>query len=189
MKPALTQEDFAAAAQRLGCEVAAIKAVAKVESAGSGFCSDDFPKTLFEGHVFFRYTGGQYAVSHPTLCHQRWTKEFYGKTWQEERQRLVAAVQLNRTAALMSASWGKFQIMGFNHPLCGCTTVQAFVNRMCQSESEQLNLFCDYIIHAGLVDELIHKDWQRFARLYNGPLYAKNQYVEKLTAAYEEALA
>lgn len=184
MKPPLTVHDFDAAAEMLGCERAMIQAVAEVESRGSGFCPDDFPKTLFEGHIFFRYTDGLYATSHPTLCYKSWTTKFYGKTWQAERQRLADAIRLNRTAALMSASWGKFQIMGFNYALCGCVALQAFVNRMSKSEAEHLSLFCEYIISAGLDDELRDKNFDRFARLYNGPLYQKNEYPEKLVAAY-----
>lgn len=186
MKKALSGQEFVVAAVHLQVEVATIKAVAEVESAGEGFCPDDFPKILFEGHVFHRYTDGLYAQSHPNICYQKWTRQFYGKTWQEERERMAEAIRLNRTAALMSTSWGKFQIMGFNFALCGCVAIQQFVNMMCRSESEQLRLFCEYIISAGLQDELQAKDWARFARLYNGPLYEKNRYVEKLTSAYNK---
>lgn len=186
MKPTLTLQDFEQAAAQLGCETAVIQAVAEVESRGLGFCPDDFPKTLFEGHIFHRYTNGLYATSHPTICYPKWTRQFYGKTWQAERQRLADAIRLNRTAALMSASWGKFQVMGFNYALCGCVAVQQFVNEMSRSEAEHLRLFCEYIIHSGLDDELMARNWSRFARLYNGPLYQKNQYDVKLEKAYQK---
>ena len=52
MPPSLTEADYAAAAGRLGCSVAAIKAVAKVESKGSGFLPSGEPRILFERHVF-----------------------------------------------------------------------------------------------------------------------------------------
>lgn len=183
MKLSLTDHDFEQAAALLGCEVAAVRAVAEVESNGVGFCPDDFPRTLFEGHIFYRYTNGRYTTTHPTLCHVNFTNQFYGKTWREERYRLEEAIKLNRTAALMSASWGRFQIMGFNYTLCGCWNIQQFVNAMCRSEAEHLRLFCEYIVNIGLQDELQFEDWERFARLYNGPLYWKNQYDVRLKKA------
>ena len=184
MKPHLTETDFDEAANYLGCDVPALKAVAEVESAGRGFCPDDFPKILFEGHVFYRFTCGAYAAAHPSLCYKGWTREHYGRTWQAERARFESAIALDRDAALMSTSWGMFQIMGFNHGVCGCATIQRFVNSMCQSEREQGRLFIEYIIHEGLVDELREHRWDDFARRYNGPLYFKNKYAERMAAAY-----
>jgi len=187
MKAPLADLDFIEAANLLNCEVAAIRAVAEVESGprGGGFCPDGFPVTLFEGHIFFKYTKGIYALNHPTICYPRWTKEFYGKTWTDERLRLEEATKLDRRAALMSASWGRFQIMGFNYPLVGCTHIQQFVNLMCKSESVQLDLFCQYIIHECLDDELRERRWDDFARRYNGPAYQKNDYAGKLNRAYK----
>ncbi|WP_262919099.1 N-acetylmuramidase family protein [Niabella hibiscisoli] len=51
-KPILTEKDFQDAARQLNCEVAAIKAVAEVESKGDGFLPTGEPKILFERHIF-----------------------------------------------------------------------------------------------------------------------------------------
>jgi hypothetical protein len=186
MKETLTEQDFIDAATLLGCEIACVKAVAEVESGKSGgFCPDDFPVILFEGHIFSRYTNGLYSRQYPTISYPKWTRQFYGKTWQEERGRLESATALNRNAALMSASWGRFQIMGFNHGICGYVTVQQFVNAMCKSEREQGRLFVEYIIHEGLTDELRERRWDDFARFYNGPLYTMTDYAGKLARAYK----
>lgn len=182
----LNKEDFIDDAAKIGCSVAAIQAVAEVESKGSGFDPEEFPVTLFEGHWFYRYTGGKFAESYPSLCYQKWTKQFYGKTWKEEKARLNQAIQLDRTSALMSASWGMFQIMGFNFSVCGFKSVQLFVNAMCKNENEQLAAFTNYVINSGLADELRRLDWDKFAYLYNGPEYQKNQYAQKLARAYEK---
>jgi hypothetical protein len=186
MKPKLTERDFRDAAEFIGCEVATVKAVAEVEAPRGGFCLDDFPVTLFEGHIFYRYTKGRFAESHPELCYPKWTTRFYGRTWRYERDRLEEAVALDRKAALMSASWGRFQIMGFNFPVVGCTSVQQFVNRMCESERKQGGLFVQYILHEELTDELRDRRWDDFARYYNGPLYQKNRYAERLEEAYRK---
>jgi hypothetical protein len=185
----ISKAGFIAAAQEIGCEVEAVMAVARVESSGAGFDPEGFPRTLFEGHWFHRYTNGKFAASNPTLCYPKWTKQFYGKSWQEEKARLSQAIALDKTSAMLSASWGMFQIMGFNFSKCGYKTVQQFVNDMCKSEDSQLLIFTDYVKNAGLADELRDKRWADFARLYNGPEYAQNKYDTKLQAAYAAAKA
>lgn len=180
----LTRDDFLDDAKLIGCDVAAIQAVAAVESAGGGFNPDNTPKTLFEGHWFHRYTKGKFAESHPHLCYPKWTKKFYGKTWQEEQARLNQAILLDPKAAYLSASWGMFQVMGFNFAICNFKTVEDFVEAMRKDENEQLMAFTNYVIHNGLSDELQSLDWAKFARGYNGPEYQKNQYDTKLAKAY-----
>lgn len=66
----LTEQGYIDAAKELGCEVAAIKAVAEVESRGLGFLPTGEPKILFECHRFFKYTYGKYAISNPDICNK-----------------------------------------------------------------------------------------------------------------------
>lgn len=183
----LTPQDFQNCAKAIGCEPAAVQAVASVETHGDGLDSTGFPVTLFEGQWFHKFTQGQFDRLHPTISYPTWTRQYYGKTRAEEKARLDQAVTLNRDAALMSASWGMFQIMGFNHAKCGFVNVQDFVNAMCRGEGAQLAAFTNYIINSGLADELRDKRWADFARLYNGPEYDQNQYDTKLAAAYAKA--
>ena len=183
----LVRQDFVDDAVLIGCDVEAVMAVASVESNGGGFNPENFPKTLFEGHWFHKLTKGKYSVSNPTLSYAKWTRQFYGKSWQQEKARLDEAIQLDRTAALMSASWGMFQIMGMNFGACGFKTVQQFVTAMCKDENAQLAAFTQYVINRGLSDEMRDKRWADFARLYNGPGYAENKYDIKLKQAYEKA--
>jgi hypothetical protein len=188
MKPPITGDDYRRAALELGCATAAIAAVAQVESSGSGFNEDDSPKTLFEGHHFHRLTDGRYGSSHPTLSYPKWTREFYGRSWVDEKQRLESAKNLDFKAALLATSWGRFQIMGFNYALCGYVSVFDFVKDMSTSETKQLDAFVQFIEHRGLADELRDLRWADFARLYNGAGYAANRYDEKLARAYELSL-
>lgn len=183
---ALSRQDFIDDAAVIGCDVAAVMAVASVESNGSGFDPERFPRTLFEGHWFSKLTKGKYDATHPTISYPKWTKKHYGKTWREEKARLDLAVSLDRTAALQSASWGLFQIMGGNHVKCGFKTVQQFVTAMCKSEDAQLAAFTQFIVNSGLADELRDLRWADFARIYNGPMYAANNYDKKMAAAYEK---
>lgn len=185
-KTPLQYEDFLDDAATLGCEVAAIQAVAEVESGGStGFCPDDFPKTLFEGHYFSKLTKGKYDNAYPTISYPKWTRQFYGKGWQAERARLELAMSLDRNAALMSASWGTFQVMGANFAVCGYKTIQQFVNAMCKDSNAHLAAFTQFIIENGLQDELIDHRWDDFARIYNGPGQVPT-YSVKLAKAYDK---
>ncbi|MGJ7033804.1 N-acetylmuramidase family protein [Niabella hirudinis] len=182
-KPVLTEKDYKDAAQMLDAEVAAIRAVAEVESAGSGFLQSGEPKILFERHVFSKRTGGLFDASHPNISNSVWGG--YGAA-ANQHKRLQEAAALNREAALMSASWGKFQIMGFNYALCGFNTLQDFVNAMYRSEREHLLAFVNYIKNVSLDDELREHRWADFARKYNGPDYRKNRYDIRLKGAYNK---
>lgn len=182
----LTEQDFIDAAADLNCEVAAVKAVCKVEAPRGGFNPDGSPVTLFEGHKFFKFTNGAHSIDAPDLCYPKWTRVHYGKTWQAEQARLQRAIALDREAALKSASWGRFQIMGFNHIACGFDTVEAFVEAMKEGEGAQLKAFVGFVRNAGLAPALRRRDWAGFAAGYNGPAYAENDYDGKLAMAYFE---
>lgn len=184
MKPILTTQDFQDAATALGCEVAAIQAVCQVEAPRGGFNPDGSPTTLFEGHKFYKYTDGRFAFKAPDLCFPVWTKKHYGRNWTEEQNRLSRAMALDQESAWMSASWGKFQIMGFNHHVVGFDTIGEFVTAMKKDEREHLMAFVKFVQKTGLVPSLRGKDWAGFARGYNGAGFAANAYDTKLATAY-----
>lgn len=183
MPTQLTENDYSSAAKLLNCDIPAIKAVAEVESAGNGFLSDGKPKILFEGHVFYRYTKGKYANSHPNICYEKWDKSKY-LGGAREYERFNEALELDRQAALLSISCGKFQIMGFNFAHCGFLSVENFFEDMHKNEGAHLKAFCNYLIETGLDDELRQRRWADFAKKYNGSSYQKNQYDIKLMKAY-----
>lgn len=165
-------------------ETAVIKAVAQVESAGDGFLSDGRVKILFERHKFHKYTDGQYDTDHPDISNPK--AGGYGAGGEHQNARFSEAFTLDPEAAMKSASWGKFQIMGFNHKAAGFETVGEFVDALKVSEDEQLKAFVKLIKMWGLSQELKNHDWAGFARQYNGGDYKKNAYDTKLAAAYEK---
>jgi hypothetical protein len=179
----LTEADYAAAAKKLGASVAAVKAVAEVESSGEGFLQSGEPKILFEAHIFDRLTNGRFRKSHPNLSSAKWGRSLYGAA-SRQHARLAEAVKLDREAALQSASWGKFQVLGSNWKMVGRPSLQAFVTAQYRSEAEHLKDFVGYVIARGLADELQRLDWAGFSRGYNGPAYAENRYDAKMAAAY-----
>ncbi len=180
----LTGHDYQRAASLLGCEVAAIRAVADVESPGAGFMETGQPFILFEAHVFSRLTGHQYDATHPDISSPTWNRALYRNS-AGEHDRLAKAVALNRDAALQSASWGRFQLMGFNWKRCGFTSLQTFVNAMYRDEAAHLDAFCQFILSMGLADELQRRDWVGFASVFNGPSYAANNYDTRLASSYQ----
>lgn len=186
MTKKLTEQDFIDAAQILGVEVAAVKAVTEVESTGSGFLNTGEPKILFERHWMYkllRRKGIQPPVGSPVAQ----MKSGGYKGGAAEHIRLQDAVRLDRECALQAASWGLFQIMGFHWQGLDYSSVQDFVNHMYKSERDQLNAFIRFIqkdtrMHTAMKTH----DWALFAKAYNGPAYAKNAYDVKMKAAYEK---
>lgn len=184
MKTRLTEEDFKAAAQSLGVPVAAIKAVAEVEAPGPGFLPSGEPRILFERHKFHRHTNGRYDRTHPNISNPKWGG--YGPE-SAQHGRLQQAVALDRDAALKSASWGKFQILGENYEQAGFGTLQGFINAMYASEADHLEAFVNFI----RADKRLHAalkalDWRTFARIYNGSAYAQHGYHTRLADAFRE---
>jgi hypothetical protein len=185
----LTEQDYQAAARALDCEVAAIKAVAEVETSAAGFLEDGNLRILFEGHKFYEFTGGKFAQDHPTICYPKFTHEFYCKGDAETRgkgelQRLGQAMALDPAAARKSCSVGRFQVMGFNYAVCGFSSVDQFWDTMSRTEGDHLNAFCSFVKRNGLDRYLRTRNWAEFARRYNGASYKENRYDTKLAAAY-----
>jgi N-acetylmuramidase len=171
----LTEANLEDAAIELGCEVAAIKAVSEVEAPNGGFIPDGRPELLFESHTFHEQTGGKYDKTHANISTPSWVHN-YGAEGAHQYDRLSEAIDLDRHAALMSASWGKYQIMGFNYVECGYDNVEALVADLCDSEAYQLDAFVAYMQNTACGDDLVNKDWSSFALHYNGsgqvPVYA-----------------
>jgi peptidoglycan hydrolase-like protein with peptidoglycan-binding domain len=184
-RPGLMEADFERAARTLQCEIAGIKAVAEVESRGDGYLTSGRPKILFEAHVFSRQTQHRYDRTQPDISSPTWNRALY-KGGEKEYERLEKAMALSPEAALESASWGRFQIMGFNHQNAGFASVETFVTAMFESESRHLDAFVSFLQATGLTMPLREKRWADFARGYNGAGFAANQYDVKLKAAYDK---
>jgi hypothetical protein len=185
----LTDEDFERAAAELNVEVAAIRAVAEVESAGGGILPDGRPEILYEAHVFHKETGGKHAGAKDrrgvTLSSPSWNKALYGAGGAQQHNRYEDARALNADAANKACSWGMFQILGQNHKVCGFDTSQAFVDAMWLGGAPaHLDAFVAFIKGNNLDGALRRKDWAAFARGYNGPAYAQNAYDKKMASAY-----
>ncbi|MGH8028051.1 MAG: N-acetylmuramidase family protein [Pseudoxanthomonas sp.] len=184
-KPKLNDADFARGASALEVDVPSIKAVFEVEAPLGGFLDDGQVTILFERHKFSQFTKGRYDRSHPHISNPE--PGGYGPAGQHQHDRLAEAVALDRDAALKATSWGKPQIMGFNHALAGFPNLQAFITAMHHSEGAQLDAFVNFIRNQPLLlSALRAKNWSRFAARYNGPAYAKHDYHGRLAKAYRK---
>lgn len=162
--------DYAAVAQRFGCEPEAVQAVVEVESGAAGaYGPDGRPIILFEPHIFSRRTQRRYDQSHPNISYPQWDPSKYPRSQAARWDQMRAAYALDPEQAVASASWGLFQVMGFNFEPCGFPNAIAFVDDMSKSERRQLAAFEAYVRSRGLVDEMQRLDWEGFARGYNGP--------------------
>lgn len=184
----LTRADFEQVASHLGCEWEAVAAVAKVESGRlGGFGSDDRPIILYERHLFSRSTNHQYDATHPNISNP--SAGGYPPTQAERWAQMAEAYALDPEAALKSASYGRFQVLGRNFTDLGMANAHAYVSKLAKSEKDQLEAFEGFIKANNLKDELQRKDWAGFARGYNGPNFAVNKYDEKMATAYNEVKA
>ncbi|WP_323870132.1 N-acetylmuramidase family protein [Xenorhabdus szentirmaii] len=184
----IDESDYISAAKQLNCEVAAIKAVAQTEtgSAGSYFKfdnDDDYVLSiLFERHHFSRYTNGIYDSEYSEISNKK--AGGYGRH-SEQYRKIALAYSLNKVAALKSASWGKFQILGSNHITSGYSSVEEFVLDLSRSEKNHLKAFVNFIqSNKKLHNAIVNKDWLSFALIYNGP--SQKGYDAKMKANYDK---
>lgn len=170
----MTQDAIYAAAAYLEVHANFISAIAEVESNGGGFHPDGQIKVLYERHIFNRYAdladlpllAEIVFATNPDLCNPQ-PGGYVGGV--RENTKLYRATKINKEIGLMSASYGRFQIMGFHWDRCQFKDVASFVEFMEQSEDNQLQVLVKFIES----DKRLHKackdqDAKTFAEIYNG---------------------
>lgn len=177
-------------AARENLDPAGLLAVAEVESGGKPFAVVDGrnePLIRWEGHYFDRLlnaadrakarkaglassTAG--AVANPNSQAARWAM-------------LARASEINAEAAFSSCSWGVGQVMGAHWEWLGFSSVTELVNLCRRDAAGQIELMAKFIVKAGLAGALRAREWETFAKGYNGPGFRKNAYHTKMAAAYK----
>lgn len=177
-------EDLPRIGYTIGVGEDEIHAILDVEAGGSGFDAQGRPKMLFEPHVFYRHLSGAKLTQavNAGLAYAAWRPGAYPA---DSYPRLKAAMQIDDTAGLKSASWGIGQILGENYVAAGYGSVQDMVRAfILYGEAEQLEAMVRFIRANHLDDELRAHNWAALARGYNGPQYARNGYHTKLAASF-----
>jgi N-acetylmuramidase len=194
----ISEKKYAEAAKTLGCEAAAIKAIAMTESHGTGFCDNGLPKILYERQVFFRSLLPKNKRNEkssllkkepnpypafPNLClpiqggYTAGETDDRGWSHSDEKvmhqyERFVQACALNLDAAIMACSWGAFQVLAFFYEEMGYASPTALANLVMQGVDEQFDLFIAYVnMNSSAKKALQTKDWESFAYYYNGQGY------------------
>lgn len=182
----LTDEDFRRVANELQVEVPAIKAVVLIEAGKhmEGFWGPGLPVVNCDRSLWSsvaKKVKSRAKAPASTQVPQGLKHAYARKAW----RKLINARKICIEQADLCTFWGMFQIGGFNYRLCGCATIQEFVELMSYSELEQLELFAAMITNTGQVKYLRAKNWAGFARAYNGPGYARRGYHTRMAAAYK----
>jgi len=170
--PAVTSQEIAAFANRLGGTAKQVNAVAKVESAGGGFNDQGQPKALYERHYFWR----RLRIIIPLFSNPSpggYTIDADRDGLNDSWEKIADAAMRNPIAAFESASFGKFQVMGAWGTKLGYTNAIEFAYSLSRSETAHYEALVRYIERFGLVQAFrkISTDWRActdFARGYNG---------------------
>lgn len=190
----LTNQDFIDCGKLINVDPLVIRTVAVVESKGNGFLDNGDLKILFEPHVFWHLlvqkgkNPRQLLATTPNLSgvlYEKWKTLPYGK-YSEQWDKLRLAAQYDMEAAHQSASYGKFQIMGFNHADAGYNNVFTMVNKMRTGEGEHLKAFANFCQSKKLDYYLRNKMWKQFAIAFNGSGYRNG--TENITDDYDYKL-
>ena len=189
MFDAQIRSEVAKIARHLDVPTAALLAVIEVESGGRLLAKvqgRNEPLIRFEGNYFDRFLRGE---DRHVAREQGLANPLPGRVKnprsQAARWALVRkAIVINRVAALSSCSWGVGQVMGAHWKWLGYASVDALVVEARSGVAGQASLMARYIDRAKLAPAMREQDWAKFARVYNGPAYAKHGYHKKMAAAY-----
>ena len=175
---ALAPYHYEAAAGRLGCEEAVLRAVWEVEAAGQYFRPDGTVLRRFEPHHFPREHWDRLGF-HPRAGEAPWRASL--RLSSESMFQRSAGIDV--AAACRASSWGAPQIMGFNHAAAGYGSPVEMVRAMAEGAPAQLDAFVTLVEAWGLASAMRARDWAAFARRYNGSGQVA-EYARRMEAAY-----
>ncbi len=133
-----------------------LEAFIKTSFSGDGFLDDGRPGIVFHRHLFWKYLSPFYrsvynrrkfkalAVKNPDILHKEPDKQLPTNLI-AEHDKLNKALKINKEAAILSASWGKFALAGENFKAAGFSTVDDFVSAHEKNEQEHLKAFLRYL--------------------------------------------
>lgn len=193
-----SREQYAAAAEQLGCEPAMIEAVCNKEVQKQPYFTQKgrkIPKILYEKHVLWELLEKKGISPHQVLRDNPSYRDVLGQSpyqgygkYINQYQKRDRAMLIDREAAFGACSYGSIQIMGYHHAACGYHSAEAFDEAM-QNPDNHLPAFVKFILSEGLEVYLQKRDFEGFAKRYNGPAYWKKGYHIELSRLYQRILA
>ncbi|MCB2379805.1 N-acetylmuramidase family protein [Hymenobacter sp. BT635] len=199
----LTPLQIKSAAMAAGFEPRTVQAILKVETGGSGydlttgklliqFEPSWFRRKLSKARLLeierarlARAAGTASTIQLSLIAAWETTQANGVEGQRREWEAFNAAFSIDKTAAMLSTSWGLPQMMGFNHAALGFATVDALVDSFRESEANQLAGMLRFIqSKPALARAVKAKDWAMVAYYYNGAGYKQFNYDRRLAAAY-----
>ena len=190
--PAITEQELQTIAEQLGDkDTKRIKAVALVESNGSGWFDSGLPKILWERHKFWEWTTNVNRVvswfANPQ--YGGYTMDANKNGINDSWEKLSLAIGKDPVAALSAISIGKFQVLGRYYRKCGYNHPIEMLYAASRDEYAHYAMLRDYILNVAKLKEAFlalstnPNDNRTFARGYNGKAYERYGYHIKLAKA------
>lgn len=182
--PRITEIEKISLASRLQGTLQQINAVSAVEAPRGGWDKSGLLTCLYERHYGWR----RWQIKIPFLSDPKpggYTIDIDDNGINDSWEKVADAACKFGEEAFECASWGKFQIMGAWWKKLAYDSPLDFVYALSRSELAHYQALVRYIIVFNLVDAFrslsIHpRTCIAFAKGYNGPAYAKNNYHVKL---------
>lgn len=171
--PAITPGEMRLIADRLGCTLRQLAAVARVESGGAGWDRAGLLTCLYERHYLWR----RIRIAVPFLSNPApggYTIDADGDGVNDSWEKLAdASLRFGAERAFECASFGKFQIMGAHWRDLGHASAIDFAWALSRSEAAHYQALAGFIEANGLVAAIRQIDGDpanclAFARGYNG---------------------
>lgn len=194
-----TREQYIAAAEQLGCEPEMIEAVCAKEVDGKKLTfthgGRQIPKILYEKHVLWDLLEKSNISPRDVLRDNPSLGDVLGQTPYKSYGRFITqyskrerAMQIHRDAAFGACSYTGFQIMGYHHAACGYDSAEAFGEAMADPD-KHIPAFVAFIQSEKLEQFLRTRDFEGFAKRYNGPDYWRKGYHIELARIYQRIIA
>ena len=177
-QPSMTKDDllplYKQAAKELAVTPAQVRAFAIVESDEKPFSPGGFPVVRFESHHWIKRRVDEGAkfdkMKNSRDLDERWAMF--------EQMRAI-----HEDAAIMSHSFGLFQLMGFNHGVALCAEPETFLSESL-TVAGQFKLFKRFVLRSpALLAAIKRARPDEVGFHYNGPRYKQNKYDVKWAAA------
>lgn len=189
---AISNQELLELSMSLGdIDIKRMKAVASVESGGSGWFTSGLPKILYERHYFYRLTSDAIRKLSGWFIGPTgggYTTDVNNNGINDSWEKLAEAACKDPDAAFQSISIGKFQVMGSHYKSLGYKHPIDMLWDATQSEYAHYKMLVGYIKYNNLTKAYMSlstnpETCRAFAKGYNGPGYQKFDYHLKLAKA------
>lgn len=185
--PKVTHTDIVGIASRLAVSIYQVQAVTETEARGSGWDRQGRLKALWERHYMWK----RIRKSVPLLSNPKpggYTLDADRDGINDSWEKIADAACKWGIVAFECASFGMFQIMGAWWKDLGYASAIDFAWELSQSEYANYEALARYVEKNNLLPAMRKissrsEHNKAFARGYNGPAYAKNNYHQKLARA------